>query len=293
MKKHLKRLIKHIRYFLKKNKHDNIPALSAQSAFFIMLSFVPFLMFVFAIVSFFINPADFNYDGLKPFLTDDSLSMLKQIVEETIRRSSGVAVYTIVIALWSSAKGIYSITDGISRVYRLPDKHNWFVKRTFAMGYMLVMFVTILIAGIGVLGVSLIDSYIEPIIKQLPYSVYFVYLLRYLLFFVLLSLLLTLALKLYLFRKVSDKRFAKFRVLLPGMSFVALCWILLSFGVAVYSRYFAASSIYGSLSTLIIVMMWIYFGMYILLFGVQLNFIYRNAFYNFKLRNIIRKRKNK
>ena len=35
----------HVRHFLKKNYRDNIPALSGQSAFFVLLSIVPMLLF--------------------------------------------------------------------------------------------------------------------------------------------------------------------------------------------------------------------------------------------------------
>ena len=34
----------HVRHFLKKNYRDNIPALSGQSAFFVLLSIVPMLL---------------------------------------------------------------------------------------------------------------------------------------------------------------------------------------------------------------------------------------------------------
>ena len=50
--KHIKTIIEQVKYFLDKCSDDNISAIAGQSAFFIILSFVPFLMFAFAILSF-------------------------------------------------------------------------------------------------------------------------------------------------------------------------------------------------------------------------------------------------
>ncbi|MBQ5398274.1 MAG: YihY/virulence factor BrkB family protein [Ruminococcus sp.] len=283
------KLIGHIKHFLNKNKRDNISALSGQSAFYIILSFVPFLMFIFALLAIIFGDKNMYDEALNSSLTKTGLSWLQRLISDTIERSAGVAVSTVIVALWSAGKAMYSVTDGIRRIYRLPDRHFWVIKRIIAMGYTLALFLVIFLLAVGTLVWGFLDDYIRPFIESLPCSSVIIYILTYSVVFVLVTIVLTLALKLFLRKKVEDKRFAGFRALLPGMAPVSLAWLLFSQGVVIYTRIFGTSSIYGSLGTVVIVMIWIYFMMYIFLCGVQFNYIYRRPICDFVFKD---KKKN-
>ena len=69
-------------------------------------------------------------------------------------------------------------------------------------------------------------------------------------------------------------RKASIRSQLPGSIMSAVGWALLSFGISVYVDYFNGFSMYGSLTTIVLVMLWLYFGMYILLVAAEVNNIY-------------------
>ena len=53
----------------------------------------------------------------------------------------------------------------------------------------------------------------------------------------------------------------------PGALFTAISWNLFSWGFSAYIERFNDFGVYGSLSTIIVVMMWLYFCMYLLLVG--------------------------
>lgn len=290
-KSKLSKLIKDIKYFLDKSKQDNVSAIAAQSAFFLVLSVVPFLMFAFALLSYFNIPRDLFVTYLKPFFTGEVGERIQEVFNSTYHNSIGIAFTTIIVALWSAGKGLYSICDGICRIYRLRYKKFWFVKRIYAMGYTFLMFIVITIVALVLIGAEFFDAQIRPILKSLPYVLELLYTLRYLVVFVVLILLMSLALKLYLRGKVDDKRWSKFRLQLPGVSLTALCWIGLSLGIRIYVKYFNGFSIYGSLTTIAIVMIWLYFSMYILLYGIQFNYINREIIYNIRFRNIFKRKK--
>ena len=57
----------------------------------------------------------------------------------------------------------------------------------------------------------------------------------------------------------------------------AVGWSLLSFGISVYVDYFHGFSMYGSLTTIILVMLWLYFGIYILLVCAEINDMYEES----------------
>ncbi|MCD7806759.1 MAG: YihY/virulence factor BrkB family protein, partial [Lachnospiraceae bacterium] len=59
------------------------------------------------------------------------------------------------------------------------------------------------------------------------------------------------------------------RQLMPGFLAAACCTVF-SYGFSIYVDYFNDFSYYGSLSIIIIIMFWLYFTMYILLYGAYL-----------------------
>lgn len=100
----------------------------------------------------------------------------------------------------------------------------------------------------------------------------------YIVFGLLQAWLMALVIKLFLRDKVKDKRYISFRALMPGMLLTVICWYLLTFGVMAYIKNFATQSIYGSLGTVFVMMIWVYFLMYILLCCIEFNYIHREKF---------------
>lgn len=285
------KLLAKIKYFLNKNIDDNIGAIAAQSAFFLILSLVPFLMFAFAVLSFLNIPRELYDTYLKQVVSNDFSGGLKAFIETAYDNSVSVAFTTIIVALWSAGKGLYSITDGICRIYKIKNNKPWIIKRIYAMGYTFIMFI-VMVLLVGVLVVTgFFDDQIKPFLEGLPYVVGLLYSLRYIIVFILIIILISLAIKLLLRNKVKDKRWAKFRLQLPGVALTSLCWMVLTYGIRIYVKFFNGFSIYGSLTTIIIIMIWFYFCMYILLYGIQFNYINRREIYRFRIRNLFKRKK--
>jgi membrane protein len=146
------------------------------------------------------------------------------------------------------------------------------------------MFLALVAAVVLLMIGEFFDGFIMEYIENLPAVIGILYALRYLLVFSFAFIIISVALKLYLGRKVKDKRWAKFRLQLPGVFLTALCWLGLSYGIRIYVKYFNGFSIYGSLTSIAVIMIWFYFSMYILLYGIQFNYINRREIYNFRFR---------
>lgn len=282
-------LVGHIKYFLRKSKSNNISALSGRSAFFLILSVIPFFMFIITIVALFSGstPEISRPENVVKGGLNDLLYALMEYLIGSVQSSSGLIIITVVVALWSSGKGLYTITDGISQIYGLPNKRIWLINRIAAMGYTLVVILLIIIG----LVLLMIDGFVMYMLSFAINSFFIstlINIFQKLFLNFLLLILLTLALRLYLKKRVSDKRLITFRALLPGMTLVVITWNLLTIGVNIYILFFASSSIYGSLGTAVIIMMGVYFMIYIFLYGVQFNHLYRC-----RLLSLYEKRKQK
>lgn len=274
-----------IKYIMDKSYRDNIPALAGQSAFFLLLSAIPLILFVFSVFSLLtgkdLKVEDFDMipaQGTVPYFG----KLVNYIVESVHKATSGTAIITAVIMLWSAGKGMYCITDGILRVYRIPNNKFWLLRRIYAMGYTIVMLLILFVGLIVVLANIFLASSITYLVGGGRQIHWLTLALLQLLVTVLQVLLMTWALKLFLRNKVK-RSYTTMRALVPGMLFTVITWKALTFGVVYYLRHFAVSSVYGSLAGVFMVMIWVYFLTYLLLYGIQLNFIYRHEFSTFRL----------
>lgn len=275
-------IFRHVQHFLEKSYRDNIPALSGQSAFFIMLSIVPLMLFAFSLYSILTgnDPERISLPEAVKGIEDESniiIVLLRYIEDSVIHSSSGTTIITAVMALWSAGRGIYCVTEGIARVYQIPNKRFWVFKRLSAMLYTLVLLIMMMIC----IAVMVLNFLLAGVLTQVWHEAtvrWIMIVLSYIVLGFLLALLLSFGVKLYLWRKIKNKRYYSMRALIPGMFLTVIAWNVLTIGVMLYIRYFSTSSVYGSLGTVFVLMVWLYFMAYIFLYGVQLNYIYRGQF---------------
>ena len=279
----------HIKHFLRKNSKNHISAFAGQISFFIILSFVPFFMFVFALLSYFNVPVSVYSVFFVDALPDAVESYLKNIISEAYPQAVKMAFASAIIALWSAGRGIHCIRQAVFVIYKKPDRKNWIFKRFQATIYMLIMFVVLVLAVIVLVISQFFSKYIADLLKKLPYSLGVIYAFRYAIIFFVLTILIAIALKIILIGRVKNKKYIKLKCLLPGAFMTSLGWTVLSVGITVYIRWFGGYVIYGSLATATIIMVWLYFAMYIFLCSNQFNYIYRRKISNFRFRNLFKK----
>ena len=271
----------HVRHFMKKSYKDNTSAMAGHSTFFLLLSAIPMLMFAFALLSLLtgkdIEVSDFlEYGDISryPYL----VNLLEYIIDSVHKANSGVIIITAVVTLWSAGRGMYCITDGVMRIYKIPNKKIWLIRRVYAMGYtvalMFVFLLSIVFVGFNILMIGTVvklsgeNQFLRVVMQVLMFIVFA--------FFQ--AFVLSIALKLYLRKKVRNDSYRTIRALFPGMFLAVAAWNGLTIGMIFYVRHFATSSVYGSLASVFMLMIWVYFMMLILLYGVQLNYIYRRRF---------------
>ena len=278
-------LFTQIKYILDKSYRDNIPALAGQSAFFLLLSAIPLILFVFSMLSLLtgkdLKAEDFaaiQMQGMVPYFD----KLINYIVDSVRKATSGTAIITAIVMLWSAGKGMYCITDGILRVYRIPNNKFWLLRRIYAMGYTIVMLLILFAGLVAVLANIFLASSINQLIGGGEQIHWLTHVLLQILLTLLQTVLMAWALKLFLRNKV-ERSYTTMRALIPGMLITVIAWKALTFGVVYYLRHFAVSSVYGSLAGVFMVMIWVYFLTYLLLYGIQINFVYRHEFSSFRL----------
>ncbi len=83
-------------------------------------------------------------------------------------------------------------------------------------------------------------------------------------------------------------RKASFKSQLPGAILSAVSWYVFSFGLSIYVEYFNGFSTYGSLATIVLVMLWLYFCMYIPLLCAETNVVFSDLFHKWRAKNCMK-----
>ncbi len=244
----------------------HVGAYAAQAAYFFMLSLIPIILLLLTMVQYTpVTKADVMTAVVQVFpSTVDSL--ITSIVNQVYNQSGTVIPVTVIVALWSAGKGVLSITTGLNAIFGCPETRNYIYLRIRATLYtVLFVGVIILLLVLSVFGNSInlfVTSHI-PAIKPATDK------LIELRIIVTPAVLMGFLLLLY---KFLPNRKDWFRKQIPGALFSAIGWQVVSWIFSMYLDIFEGfSDMYGSLTTIVLIMLWLYFCMYCILLGAEAN----------------------
>lgn len=252
--------------FLKEINRDRVSTYAAEAAFFTFLSFLPFLMVGLSVVHLTpLTEADVLRE-VTALLPDAIDALAVVIISEVYDKSTTILSISAVVAVWSASRGIMALRNGLNSVYDVKETRNYFLERFRAMAYVVCFVVMLLLVlGLLVFGNGL-QHFLE---KNSPALLEFHIPIRLIRTLVTLVLLTAFFAMMY---KFLPNRKAKLRKQWKGAIFSSLGWFLYSYGFSFYvSNFSRISYTYGSLSTIIIAMLWLYFCMYILFIGAEIN----------------------
>jgi membrane protein len=273
---------------ISKCKHDNVFAIAGQSAFFIILSAVPLSMFIISLLHNFNIPVELIEGVLSSVLSENIVSELTQYITDTYKNAVGISFITLIITLWSAAQGIHAITNGLNRIYNAYENRNWLFLRLRAMLYTIAFFGIILVSLLIIVLGSSINSLLSPYMKNLPDFLTAIYKLRYLIVFLFLMLLFALIYR--NFPNISRPQHKEYGIKsqLLGAFLCTVSWFVLSLGISIYVDDFNGFSIYGGLTRLAVIMIWIYFCMVCLMICAEINYVYHDKIKRFHLKSTIK-----
>lgn len=290
MKRIVKRIIKAVMDFLDALKTDSISAYSAQAAFFVIISAFPLTMLLLTLIKYLPyfqdgGTAMLEFDMLPRELNVFVTEMLQEIIDKS---SSAVLSLSAVTALWSASKGVYSIMTGLTAAYSLEESRS-FIKMRFLSIIYTILILVMIIAALGFLVFG--NSIYHALIDFLPLAAENVRIismgLKWLVGFCVLVLFFVL-----MYIAMPNRKSTVFQEL-PGALVSAVGWIgfsyLYSFYIDNFSNY---ANVYGSLTAVVLMMLWLYFCMYIMLLGAEVNVAW-NATYKRIVARIYRNTKKK
>lgn len=261
-----------VKTFLDKCRDDNITAYAAQSAFFIIMSAIPFLMVFSSLLKYTPITQDVLAHAVKSYMPSYISPLMISIIKEVYSQPVGLISVAAVAAIWSSAKGIQYLGAGLNIVNNCKETRNWFILRFRAIAYTLALILML----VTVLVLLVFGSTLErAALAYLPIISHFMAVLLGLRVVIVMAVLI--AFFVLIFKMLPNRR-ASLLSQLPGAVLSAVSWYVFSFALSVYVEYFNGFSTYGSLATIVLVMLWLYFCMYILLLCAETNVVFYDLF---------------
>lgn len=246
---------------------DQVWPFSAQAGFYIIMSFFPFVMFLFTLLQY-LPFSQKDLTSVISILMPDAVSRyVFPIIEEIYTSASGAILsITIVATLWSASRGIIAIIDGLNVVYGVKEKRNWFMVRGLGIVYtILFAFSLIFLLGIFVFG-NQIMIWLESTFESLAGISGLVKNVRFTVGGLFLMLLFMI-----IYKVLPDRKSYLFREL-PGAMLASGGWIIFSLLFSYYIDNLSnMTTTYGSLTTIVLCMLWLEFCMFILFMGAEIN----------------------
>ncbi len=262
-----------IKSFLLKIKEDRCDAYAAQAAYFIILSSIPFLMFLFSFASYTIISKEILVEAMEGMLPEYIMSFVQTIINDVYDQSIGLISVSALATIWSAAKAVQYIKNGINAVHGILETRNFILLRIQAVFYMLLFVLAIIFSLVLLVFGNKIQMLLEQFFPLMAGVMTRILSFRLLISLGVFTLFFTL-----IFTALPNQK-VTFKSQLPGGFLCAAAWSVFSKLLAVYVDYFHGFSTYGSLSAIALVMFWLYFCTYIMLICAEINVFFCDYFH--------------
>lgn len=261
--KEIKVFLEKIWLFISLSSQALLFELSGYLAYATLLSFFPFLIFLVALGNV-ILPPDIIHQALAQIYTTAPKEVADTIVpiiqEVTKLDNSKILTFSFLGTIWVASAGVDALRSGLNRAFQCDETRPYIQRKLTSLGYVIIL----AIAMMTIFPLAVII----PIISDLFHINlgYLEWLLRY----VFTGFIFT-GIWAFIYSHLPNRRFP-FAKQVVGAASAAIAWLLLAELFSTYLTHFNKYSIiYGSLSGVIITLLFFQLSAYIILMGAQIN----------------------
>ena len=267
MNKKINKFIIIIKQIAGRLSSDSITNYAAQSCFYMILSFFPFLVLLMSLIHYLPVTPETIIEILRAVAPPQIEPMLESIINDVYNNSSiAVISMTTIVILWSAGKGFLSIIQCLNTICDAHSHRNWFVSRMMSTFYTIIFLFSIAASLILLVFGNKLVSFIGLFLPRIANVLEAIIHNKSLLFPCALMLLF-----MFMYKYLPNRRSTLLNEL-PGAVFSSVGWFLFSYFYSIYVNNSPNFSLmYGSLSTLIFALIWMYSCLIILFLGAELN----------------------
>ena len=261
----MRRRAESLRELWKTFRKVDISSYASGTAFFCFLSLVPMLLMLCTIIPYTSLTRDHLIGAAQTLFPEGVSGILAELIQEIYEKSAGILSAAALTTLWSAGKGMQALTRGLNAVNRVEEERGFVLLRlvsslyTFLLTVILLVSLFLIVFGDRLMKVAFMAA------PRLGTFLKYLYGLRFLAGWLILMLIFVL---LYTFLPAKKQAFGK---QFPGAAFAAVGWNLFSWCFSIYVSGKGSYGMYGSLSLIVLLMIWLYVCMYLVILGAWLN----------------------
>jgi len=263
-------------FFIRGLQKGAISMRAAAFSYNFFLALFPAIIFFFTIIPYI--PITGFQDNLLELMQSFIPKKAYDAVEETLfdivkRPHGGLLSLGFVMAVYFSTNGIHSLIVAFNQSRHTKETRSWIKQRLISIVLVFILSLLLIVAIVLLtLGPVALDFLVKHNMLRDSFTYYMLIALKWIISTTMLFCAFSF---LYYLAPAAESRF---RFISAGSTLSTVLTILASVGINYYvnsiSQY---NTLYGSIGTLIIIMVWIFFNAMIVLIGFELNVSIRNA----------------
>lgn len=248
-------------------QRDEIPSLSAELAYYFLLSMFPFLIFLITLIGFLPLQVPDLLQMIDEFAPEQTMSIIESNLTTVVGQQNGELLSIGLIAtVWSASNGINAIVRAFNRAYQVEENRPFIVARgmaillTFAMIFIIIVALLLPVFG-QMIGVYLFSTFglSDTFLAIWAASRWII------------SSLILFIVFMALYYFAPNKRLLA-RNVAKGAAFATIGWMGASLAFSYYVNNFSNyTATYGSLGGIIVLLIWLYLSGMIIVIGGEVN----------------------
>jgi membrane protein len=272
------------RFFLEAMMNGQLPTRAAAISFRLFLAFFPAMILLLSLIPY-IPIDDFQdslFEGISGFFPGDTFSLFEDTFHDLIKRKhSALLSIGFILVIYYASNSINAILIGFNSSYYLEEKGNVWLLRLASIVLIFILGIFMVVAVLLNLFSGALVGYLHEI-KLIGKNAKFVLeIVNWLI-----SVGLVYAIITTLYNVGVGKQRRRWSFINVGATFATTIFVITSFVFAYFVTHFGNfNKLYGSLGTLMVLLIWLNFNCMIVLMGFELNMSIRKARKSSKLQH--------
>lgn len=254
-------------YLFIKVKRDDIFALASQLAYYLILSFFPFLIFLITLIGFSNLNNTEVLEGLQSILPTAVFELTASTISEVINsQNTGILGISGVLAIWAAASAFRAVIKGVNKAYDVDEDRSFIKRSIIGIISVIALALTIMCTLAMLVFGDLIGEFLN---RFLPFEHLINFIWNILRYAIIIAMMIIVFAMIY---KVAPAKRIRFRNVLPGAIITTIGWLIASLAFSYYVNNFSNySRLYGSLWAVFVLMTWLFMTSIVFILGVEIN----------------------
>ncbi|MGC9375113.1 MAG: YihY/virulence factor BrkB family protein [Bacteroidales bacterium] len=269
-----------IKFFFSGIKNGYLATRASAIAFNFALAIFPTLLFLFTLIPF-IPVQNLQTEILQlihEFLPQNAYRYLESTLVSTLTvKKGGILSFGAIASLFFSTNAIHALIQAFNNTYHSIDTRKWTAIRMVATLLVFIFFILVTASvTLIIFGQSVLTILVELGLLEIDFTYYLITFGKWI---VIIAMFFFTISFLYYFAPAKK---SEWKFISAGSTLATILALLTSLGFSYFVNNFGQyNKLYGSIGTLMVILLWLYFNSFAILLGFELNASINNA----KLKN--------